>query len=72
MEMNPTGINNANRYDLAFGGVRAPLESVNRGCDNGFIKYFSRRQFHFTSLYHLPFSEENMRKVLKERRRRGW
>lgn len=69
--MNPTGIN-GNRYDLAFGGVKAPLEGCHRNEDTGFIKYFSQRQAHFTDLYRLPWSSENARKVLTERRRRGW
>jgi hypothetical protein len=72
MVMNPSGTNKSNRYDEAFGGVKAPLEGCHRNEDMGFIKYFSQRQTHFSSLYRLPYSDENARAVLKERRRRGW
>lgn len=70
--MNPSGINKVNRYDEIFDGVKAPLEGAHRNEDMGFIRYFSQRQFHFTDLYRLPYSEENARKVLMERRKKGW
>ena len=54
-----------NYGDVVFGGVRAPLEGVDRSKPTGFKKYYSQRQDHFKELFGVEYSEDSAMNVFK-------
>ena len=39
------------------------LEGIDRSKIDGFMEYFSQREEHFRSIYHMEYNEENAKKA---------
>ena len=45
---------------------KAAMEGMNRGNEDGFCKYFSRRQAHFKDIYRVEYSREAAERAFGE------
>jgi len=49
-----------------FGGIKAPLEGLDRSRLPGFQSYFKARRGHFRDLFRMEYSSDNIKKAFME------